>query len=280
MTEPTLIEMAASYAKRRAARNSKCSRPGAKAKMGANITRGINPKKGGQWITGTWDGGTWGALVFSEPSEAYGIPEFPHISKLYMNPKGMPGFVDVVVNYDRGWDVRPSTPETKKGYQEIAKAVTEAAKKAAAAGWYSRPGAKAKSTHAADADSFITIKGVKYRIADMRTDANGNRVYDLHGTSKTAQPVKYTLVKFKEGRWVLWGAQGHEIARGKTEASRDGDKSTHAALPEQTLEAARQPGGGAHSEAVSRKIKTLIDEGKPQDQAVAIALDLERRGEL
>ena len=59
-----------------------------------------------------------------------------------------------------------------------------------------------------------------------------------------------------------------------------GSKSTHAQLPDQTLEAARQPGGGAHSEAVSRKIKTLIDEGKPQDQAVAIALDLERRGEL
>jgi hypothetical protein len=57
-------------------------------------------------------------------------------------------------------------------------------------------------------------------------------------------------------------------------------KSTHAQLPDQTLEAARQPGGGAHSEAVSRKIKKLIDEGKPQDQAVAIALDLERRGEI
>ena len=32
--------------------------------------------------------------------------------------------------------------------------------------------------------------------------------------------------------------------------------------------------------AVSKKISTLRDEGKPQDQAVAIALDMERRGKL
>jgi hypothetical protein len=67
-----------------------------------------------------------------------------------------------------------------------------------------------------------------------------------------------------------------------TSMSRPGAKakSTHAALPPQTLEAERKPGGGSHSEVVSRKIATLINEGKPQDQAVAIALDLERRGEL
>jgi hypothetical protein len=32
--------------------------------------------------------------------------------------------------------------------------------------------------------------------------------------------------------------------------------------------------------AVSDKIRTLIAEGKPQDQAVAIALDMKRRGEI
>ena len=32
--------------------------------------------------------------------------------------------------------------------------------------------------------------------------------------------------------------------------------------------------------AVGAKIATLIKEGKPQDQAVAIALDMKRRGEL
>jgi hypothetical protein len=36
----------------------------------------------------------------------------------------------------------------------------------------------------------------------------------------------------------------------------------------------------ASDEAVSNKIRTLIAEGKPQDQAVAIALDMKRRGEI
>lgn len=36
----------------------------------------------------------------------------------------------------------------------------------------------------------------------------------------------------------------------------------------------------ARDEAVSRKIKLLMEEGKPQDQAVAIALDMQRRGKL
>lgn len=35
-----------------------------------------------------------------------------------------------------------------------------------------------------------------------------------------------------------------------------------------------------HSDAVSAKISLLVKEGKPQDQAVAIALSMERRGEL
>ena len=33
-------------------------------------------------------------------------------------------------------------------------------------------------------------------------------------------------------------------------------------------------------DAVSKKISKLRDEGKPQDQAVAIALDMEERGKL
>jgi hypothetical protein len=176
------------------------SRLGAKAEMAASISRGIDTKKGGQWITGTWDGGTWGALVFSEPSEAYGIPEFPHISKFYMNPKGMPGFGDVIVNYERGWDIKPATPELQKAYREIAQMITAAAKKAAAAGWYSRPGAKATASKAEVEETEEQKAGLKLMAA---TD-----------------------------------------------------------------------------QAVSDKIRTLIKEGKPQDQAVAIALDMKRRGEL
>ena len=84
----------------------------------------------------------------------------------------------------------------------------------------------AKARFADGTDSFLTIKGVRYRIAGMRKDAKGNLVYDLHGTSKTAHPVTYTLVKFLDDqRWVLWGAQGQEVARGKMEAARPGAKA-------------------------------------------------------
>lgn len=65
-------------------------------------------------------------------------------------------------------------------------------------------------------------------------------------------------------------------------ASRPGAKAT-AAKPE--LEETEEQKAGlklmaASDEAVSNKIRTLIAEGKPQDQAVAIALDMKRRGEI
>jgi hypothetical protein len=370
------------------------SRPGAKAQMAASISRGIDPKKGGQWITGTWDGGTWGALVFSEPSEAYGIPEFPHISKLYMNPKGMPGFGDVVVNYDRGWDVRPSTPETKKGYQEIAKAVTAAAKKAAASGWYSRPGAKAKmdksaalaivgkaiagvpagaqrdalqkalidyydNTQAAkrllqqgnlkDATRFDGEAGRAAQIAVRTWDRLGKPAAELRGFTQNleraaefARPgakaemaaegrvnvdgveyrvlpyqvdyFKADLAKFDDPKWrkqivqhylkknyiIRASRPGAKVANALSDACWSGyeavgtkeqdGKTVPNCVPKATAakpeveETEEQKAGlkimSATDQAVSDKIRTLIKEGKPQDQAVAIALDMKRRGEL
>jgi hypothetical protein len=54
--------------------------------------------------------------------------------------------------------------------------------------------------------------------------------------------------------------------------ARPGAKSRHAVREGDKV--------SASDDAVSRKIRKLMDEGKPQKQAVAIALDLERRGEL
>jgi ribosomal protein S18 len=59
-------------------------------------------------------------------------------------------------------------------------------------------------------------------------------------------------------------------------ASRPGAKSTHEAP-------AQKPGRKVMAEsdpAVSAKIRKLMAEGKPQEQAVAIALDMKRRGEI
>jgi hypothetical protein len=64
-------------------------------------------------------------------------------------------------------------------------------------------------------------------------------------------------------------------AQSKGTASRPGAKSTHAA--------ADKPGRKVMAEsdpAVSAKIRKLMAEGKPQKQAVAIALDMKRRGEI
>ena len=57
-------------------------------------------------------------------------------------------------------------------------------------------------------------------------------------------------------------------------------------LIDQALQLLNQAAGTApisekkKKDAVSKKISTLRDEGKPQKQAVAIALDMERRGKL
>lgn len=97
---------------------------------------------------------------------------------------------------------------------------------------------------------------------------------------KEALAVTSELKRDLEAKDALPEAKYREDPTGRHSRPGKKAKSTHAALPPQTLEAERKPGGGSHSEAVSRKIATLINEGKPQDQAVAIALDLKRRGEL
>ena len=68
-------------------------------------------------------------------------------------------------------------------------------------------------------------------------------------------------------------------------ASRPGAKATAAKADDKTECETEQDKAGLKlmekaDKAVSDKIRTLIKEGKPQDQAVAIALDMKRRGEL
>jgi len=67
-----------------------------------------------------------------------------------------------------------------------------------------------------------------------------------------------------------------------TTASRPGAKATKTRMTREQTE--EQKAGlkimSAADPAVGAKIDKLIKEGKPQDQAVAIALDMKRRGEL
>lgn len=66
---------------------------------------------GGSWVIGTLAGHRFEALVFPEhaESEAFELGE-SRISKLWV------GRIDdniTVVNFDRGWDIRPATPRAR-----------------------------------------------------------------------------------------------------------------------------------------------------------------------
>lgn len=138
---------------------------------------------------------------------------------------------------------------------------------------HSRPGAKAKSTHAA---ATPAMRDIEKKMRELMREADALTAQSLSATisSEKRDEIQDKIERISDMLDVL----GEDLGQQRKAAGFA--KSTHAALPPQTLEAERKPGGGSHSEAVSRKIATLINEGKPQDQAVAIALDLERRGEL
>lgn len=78
------------------------------------------PRQSGNWTKGTatMNGKTYQFEIkhFDEPSD-YGI-DGGRISKLWIAPK--PGdFRDTIVNYDRGWDVRPKNADAKAVYKAI-----------------------------------------------------------------------------------------------------------------------------------------------------------------
>ena len=152
-------------------------RPGAKAKMAVNVTgtKGRQPGLPGKWFKGTWSGGRWEALVFAEPSSVYGLAEFPNISKLWIADKTG----KAVASYDRGWDVKPSTPEAQRAVMEVGRVASTMASNMA------RPGAKAKMGKAADAFNYI-----------KNSIANGKTVYVTAG-SRTTKVTPQTYAKWE-----------------------------------------------------------------------------------
>lgn len=72
-------------------------------------------RDGGPWVEGrivTMKGYEFQAKVYNEPSQ-HGI-DGGKISKLEVRKDG-----DIVMNYDRGWDMKPSTPEQKEALHRI-----------------------------------------------------------------------------------------------------------------------------------------------------------------
>ena len=153
-------------------------------------------------------------------------------------------------------------------------------------GEFARPGAKAEM-----AMTDVQRKaGYKWRVAytkqlgkDQYLGGSPITIEDdlLFATESAAR--QWADAMLKKG-WFKGHGGGPEKVMKATVlmASRPGPKATHA-KPE--LEETEEQKAGlklmaATDQAVSDKIRTLIKEGKPQDQAVAIALDMKRRGEL
>ena len=165
----------------------------------------------------------------------------------------------------------------------------------------SRPGAKAEF----DKSAAIAIvgKAVSSVPAGPQRDALQKALIDYYDNTQASNRLLQqgkltdaTRFDVEAGRAVqiairVWDRMGKPAAelRGYTqnleraaEFSRPGAKAT-AAKPDDTEREDVKAGlklMEKADKAVSDKIRTLIKEGKPQDQAVAIALDMKRRGEL
>lgn len=100
---------------------------------------------------------------------------------------------------------------------------------------------------------------------------------------RASRPGAKVRAALADACWEGYEAVGTKPQDGKT-VPNCVPKATAAKPAEDDLEREDVKAGlklmSASDPAVSDKIRTLIKEGKPQDQAVAIALDMKRRGEL
>ena len=137
----------------------------------------------------------------------------------------------------------------------------------------SRPGAKSSF------DNKQIAQGLSRLLKETGFDGMASDV--LSGSSDSETLRKYVRVLKGKMSPLSGDAKSAELLSKleKMLSSRPGAKATM--TREQTEE---QKAGlkimSAADPAVGAKIATLIKEGKPQDQAVAIALDMKRRGEL
>jgi hypothetical protein len=133
----------------------------------------------------------------------------------------------------------------------------------------SRPGAKSSFGRAEDVYRLLETTPSSYNNA-KKLDALATEAMRLADITPAGKDV--SLHELAE-------MVGQDLEGDRSRASRPGAKTRM--TREQTEE---QKAGlkimSAADPAVGEKIATLIKEGKPQDQAVAIALDMKRRGEI
>jgi hypothetical protein len=195
---------------------------------------------------------------------------------------GGAGVVGTITKIEDGYahiqaDASASDRYGPKTHKAPLRLVTAAPKKA----WESsRPGAKAKMGKqwregpyafknkllAEDQMQLLVNEGSGWMNAGVFMDES-----DTIEASKSYVQMRKRGFVYEHGQW------------NKARASRPGAKDTNAVREGCKISAEDEAClkmMAAADEKVSDKIRTLIAEGKPQKQAVAIALDLKRRGEL
>lgn len=125
----------------------------------------------------------------------------------------------------------------------------------------SRPGAKAEF---GNADRLDSLMAAVYRALKNNDKAAAKRLMADAAKEIDENTPSYILAEYKDLK------KGMSRPGAKTRMTREQTEEQKAGLK---IMSAADP-------AVGAKIATLIKEGKPQDQAVAIALDMKRRGEL
>jgi len=180
------------------------------------------------------------------------------------------GYLMVEINQGSGWEKYETTHEASwDGIEEYEREYQKAYSKGLR--WYSgswhnpsvkasRPGAK--SRHAADILKVEVMDGSTVTSSISTSDfmAYAKRSLPGIGSTSSLPDMISRFNELAEEKGMRVRVQSN-LAKSR-HAVREGDKVS------------------ASDDAVSRKIRKLMDEGKPQKQAVAIALDLERRGEL
>lgn len=185
------------------------------------------------------------------------------------------GYADAINDLD-GLSAAMKSKASVGQMRKAASDAVEAYRQAKAAIRASRPGAKA--THAAvDSRTELMLRTWVRNNFPKASNADFNKIL-----------AKMLKQYGKDAKGYTYGGGFSAVARDAGLMSRPGAKATAAKADDKTecadCETEQDKAGLKLMEkadkAVSDKIRTLIKEGKPQDQAVAIALDMKRRGEL
>lgn len=249
------------------------SRPGAKAKFAEDA------KEVAQEILRQLGGGSFMAMVGGKNALHGNFGGSPGL-QIDIGKGAKDGINRLIVTLDRGtdtydmefWRIANRGMTTKKvaeanGVYADALRRVFTSKTDFRTSLFSRPGAKAtaaKDEMAAPTPHKVTIVD---KSGTERTYMVSDRVFrSIEGTKKQAEargtkPAYDDVIRLGTKMGEVMEAAKPEIE--ETEQDKAGLKLMEKA-----------------DKAVSDKIRTLIKEGKPQDQAVAIALDMKRRGEL